>query len=199
MVDVLVCIAVASLLIGRGQAALVLRSNVGTACDVQYVVLHASIGSSCLNQCSLLLVSTSPPHLESLQGNRGVDVVSASTLLSTNVLTLQQKTDRHTMQISCPTDSDCRATPKSWQIENTNSGVVAAAQGMDQHHDDINIPQQASCVQEVNSTVSIAVTGEAADMLPTTAPHQLGMNAMFTWSVRGAVIASVVLLHLSSR
>lgn len=199
MVRVLICLAVALLIVGRTDAALTLRSSAGTACDVQYVVLHASICSQCLNQCSVLLASTPPPQLETLHGAHGFDVISSSTLLSTNVLTFQLPTDRHMMQISCPSDSDCRATPKSWQIEYTNFGLVAAEHGVDQHHDTSNVRQQVSCVQEVNSTVSIAVTGGAADMLPATTTKQLGLTAIFTWSVRGAVLASIVILQLSSR
>lgn len=199
MVRVLICLAVALLISGRADAALTLRSSAGIVCDVQYFILHASISSRCLNQCSVLLASAPPPQLESLQDVHDFGVISSSTLLSNNVLTFQQPTNRHTMQIACPTESDCRATPKSWRIEDTDSGLVAAVRGVDQQHDTPNVRQQLSCVQEVNSTVSIAVTGGAADMLPATTRKQLGLNAMFTWSVRGAVLASVIILQLSSR
>lgn len=198
MLDVLVCIAVALLTVAvKAQAALTLRSSEGTACDVQYLVLHASIRSACRNQCSLLVASTPQPQLESLPRDLARDVISASPLLSTNVVTFQQPSDRHMMQIACQADSDCRASPKSWQIENTNSGIVAAALGMDHHHGTSNT-QHVSCVQEVNSTVSIGVTGETADTNQPT-PNLLHTNTVFKWSLRVAVLASVVILQLSGR
>ena len=201
MLDFLACIAVASLTAVRAEmphAALTLHSSVGRKpCKVQYVVLHASISSPCLDQCSLLLASTAQPQLESVQSDSGLDVFSASTLLSTNVVTFQRSADKQQMmQISCQADNDCIASPKSWQIENVDSGLVVAARGASQYPASTS---RVSCVQELNSTVNIAVSGKAASIVTPQAGHHLGVNAVFVWSIRGAVLASVVILQLTSR
>lgn len=190
-------VAAAFLLLTRAHAALTLHSSVGNKpCNVQYIVLHASISSSCVDQCSLLLRSAAEPQLVSAQGNSGLDVISTSTLLPTNVVTFQQvPADRHILQISCQADSDCTASPKSWQVEKIGSGLLLAAQGAGHF---IDSTSQANCVQEVNSTVSI---GKALDIFSEETDKHAGtkFNAVLTWSIRAAVLASLVMLQMSSR
>lgn len=191
------CIAVAFLAVVRAkmlQAALTLHSSsMGrTPCNVQYVVLHASISSVCFDQCSLLLGPTAQPE----SGHSGVDMISTSSLLPTNVVTFQHSAHKHILQISCQADSDCTASPRSWQVEKIGSGLLLAAQGISQHPTSAS---QVSCVQEVNSTVSIAASGKAADIIRPHSDHQSGTNDMLTWLLRAAVLASIVISQLSSR
>lgn len=201
MHGLLACTAVAFLAVVRAemlhttaQAALTLPSSTGRPCNVQYVVLHASISSSCFDQCSLLLGPLAQPQRES--GHSGLDGNSASSLLPTNVVTVQHSAHKHILQISCQADSDCTASPRSWQVEKIGTGLLLAAQGTSQHP----IPtSQVSCVQEVNSTVSIAASGKAANMVRPRLDQQLGTNSMLTWLLRAAVLASSVILQLSSR
>ena len=190
--------AAALLLLTRAHAAFMLHSSMGgTPCNAHYVVLHASISSSCVDQCSLLLQSAAKPQLVLAESDSGLDVTSASTLLATNVVTFQHvPANRHILQISCQADSDCTASPKSWQVEKIGAGLLLAARGASQHPASTS---QASCVQEVNSTVSIAVKGKAMDMISAETDKQLGTYAVLTWVIRAAVLASVVILHLSSR
>ena len=189
--------AAAFLLFTRAHAALTLHSSMGTTpCDVQYVVLHASISSPCVDQCSLLL-QFAEPQLALAEGDSGLDVTIASTLLPTNVVTFQHlSAHRHMLQISCQAGSDCTASPKSWQVEKIGSGLLLAARDASQHPASAS---QARCVQEVNSTVSIAVEGKAMDMISSETDKQPGTNAVLTWLIRAAVLASVVILQLSSR
>ena len=198
MLYLLAQIAAAYQLLTGAHAALTLRSSMGsTPCTVQYVVLHASISSSCVDQCSLLLRSADEPQLVSAKGDSGLDVTSASTLLPANVVTFQRvSSNRHILQISCRADSDCTASPKSWQVEKTGSGLLLAARDASQ---DPASRSQAACVQELNSTVSMAVTGKAADMVRQETDQQLGWTAVLTWSIRAAVLATVIILQLSSR
>ena len=201
MLDLSAWIAAAFLLHTRAHAALTLHSSVKrTPCDVQYVVLRASISSSCIDQCSLLLRSAAAaePQLDqvSAQGDSGLEVTSASILLLANVVTFQHPPDRHVLEISCQADSDCTASPNSWQVEKKGSGLLLPARSASQYPASVS---QATCVQEVNSTVSMAVTGKAADMMRQATDRQVRLNAVFTWSIRAAVLASIVILQLSSR
>ena len=199
MLYLLARVAAAFQLLTGAHAALTLRRSMhgSTPCTAQYVVLYASISSSCVDQCSLLLRSAAEPQLVSAKDESGLDVTSASTLLPANVVTFQHvSSNRHILQISCQAGSDCTASPKSWQVEKTGSGLLLAARGASQHPASTS---QAACVQEVNSTVSMAGNGKAADRIRQETDQQLGLTAVFTWSIRAAVFASVVILQLFSR
>ena len=200
MLDFLTCTAVAMLMLVNANATLTIHS--GAKCDVQYLLLYASIDPRCLNQCDLLLASAAQPQLKYAGGlSPDAYVTSTSTLLPSNVLSFQHPADHHRLQVSCQPSSNCRANPERWHITETESALLVTARSCEQQYAS-GIVQHAtsdiSCVYEANSTVSVTILDSTAEQHRSTASFNQDADAVLKWPIRVAVLASVLLLQISA-
>ncbi len=182
-------------------ASLELYSNFeAKPCEVTHLVLHASTDGSCDQHCRLLLSQLYKPQ-ESNVGDRSAGLQLASPLLSSNIASLSQNTERieeYLLELVCHTSSNCIANPSGWHLLQTPSALEVWTQADTGHVPNATGKDAAAagCITELNTTVTHTVTWPSSSAQDATGSIVDGTGStLITWSIRIAMLVCFTVLQ----